>query len=120
MCVCGKVVLSDTPSQVFLVDGAIWANKFLKYIISTEQHGAITLPLKWVIIVRSPPSFPNHKYAFALELKIKIISLLSLFLLLFMEPTVLFDTIHEPTVLFQLTFTFIYNIFNNNFLISIK
>ena len=43
-------------------------------------------------------------------LKIKIISLFSLFLLLFMS----------FTVLFQLTFTFIYSTFSNNFSVSAK
>ena len=36
------------------------------------------------------------KCAFGLGLKIKIISLFSLFLLLFMGPIALFDTIHDP------------------------
>jgi len=45
----------------------------------------------------------------------KIISLLSLFLLLFMSLTALFGTIHEITVLFQLTFTSIYSTLSNNF-----
>ena len=52
----------------------------------------------------------HTKCAFGLELKIKIISLFSLFLLLFMG----------PTVLFQLTFTFIYSTFNNKFSILAK
>ena len=55
----------------------------------------------------------------------KIILLFSLFLLLFIFATIygtiaLFDTIHEPIVLFQLTFTFIYSIFINNFSVSAK
>ena len=37
-----------------------------------------------------------------------------------MSLIILFDTIHDTTVLFQLTFTFIYNTFNNNFLILVK
>ena len=54
--------------------------------------------------------------AFGLGLKIKIISLFSLFLLLFMSPITLFDTIHEPHyTIFQLTFTFIYSTFSNSF-----
>ena len=66
----------------------------------------------------------NHltptKYAFGLKWKITIILLFSLFLLLFMGSTMLFGTIMGSTVLFQLTFTFIYNTFSNNFLISAK
>ena len=51
----------------------------------------------------------------------KIISLFSLFLLLFMGHTALFDIIYGvSTVLFQLIFTFIYNTFNNNFSVSTK
>ena len=50
----------------------------------------------------------------------KIILLFSLFLLLFMELTSLFDTIYGPTVLFQLIFSFIYSTFSNNFSISVK
>jgi len=50
----------------------------------------------------------------------KIISLFSLFLLLFMGLITLFDTIHGPTVLFQLIFTSIYSIFNNKFSVSAK
>ena len=37
-----------------------------------------------------------------------------------MGPTALFDIIHDPTVLFQLTFTFIYSTFSNNFSVSAK
>ena len=37
-----------------------------------------------------------------------------------MGPILFFDTIHEPIVLFQLIFTFIYGIFNNKFSISAK
>ena len=48
--------------------------------------------------------------AFGLGLKIKIISLFNLFLLIFMS----------FTVLFQLTFTFIYSTFSNNFLVLAK
>ena len=59
------------------------------------------------------------KCAFGLGLKIKIILLFSLFLLLFMGLTALFGTI-GLTILFQLTFIFIYNTFNNNFLVSAK
>ena len=33
------------------------------------------------------------------------------------DSIVLFDTIMNPTILFQLTFTFIYSIFSNNFLV---
>ena len=42
------------------------------------------------------------------------------FLVLFISLTALFSTIHGLTVLFQLTFTFIYDIFSNKFLISTK
>ena len=58
--------------------------------------------------------------AFGLKWKIKIILLFSLFLLLFIGHTSLFGTIHGHTVLFQLTFTFIYSTFSNNFSISVK
>ena len=54
--------------------------------------------------------FLNIKCGFGLKWKIKVI-------LLF---TVFFDTIHEPTLLLQLVFTFIYNNFNYSFLISAK
>ena len=50
------------------------------------------------------------KCAFGLRWKIKIILLFSLFLLLFMG----------LTVLFQLTFTFIYSTFSNKFSVSAK
>ena len=36
------------------------------------------------------------------------------------DSIVLFDTIMNPTILFQLTFTFIYSIFNNNFSVLAK
>ena len=36
------------------------------------------------------------------------------------DSIVLFDTIMNPTILFQLTFTFIYSIFNNNFSVLVK
>ena len=36
-----------------------------------------------------------------------------------MDPA-LFGIIHDLTVLFHLTFTFIYSIFSNNFLVSVK
>ena len=62
----------------------------------------------------------NNKCVFGLGGKIKIILLFSLFLLLLMSLIILFDTIHNITILFQLTFTFIYNTFNNNFLILVK
>ena len=55
-----------------------------------------------------------------IPMKKKIISLFSLFLLLFIGSTALFDTIYSPTVLFHLTFTFIYSIFNNKFSVSAK
>ena len=50
----------------------------------------------------------------------KIIILFCLFFLLFIGFTVLFSTINNPAVLFQLIFTFIYSTFNNNFLVSAK
>ena len=37
-----------------------------------------------------------------------------------MGSTAFFGTIHGPAILFQLTFTFIYNTFSNKFLISVK
>ena len=37
-----------------------------------------------------------------------------------MGPITLFSIIHDPIVLFQLTFTFIYSIFSNKFSISGK
>ena len=36
------------------------------------------------------------------------------------DSIVLFDTLMNPTILFQLTFTFIYSIFNNNFSVLAK
>ena len=57
---------------------------------------------------------------FGIGLKIKIISLFNLFLLLFMGHIALFGTIHGSTVLFQLTSTFIYSTFSNNFLVLVK
>ena len=44
----------------------------------------------------------------------------SLFLLLFMSPTALFSTIMSLTILFQLTFTFIYNTFSKKISVSTK
>ena len=58
--------------------------------------------------------------AFGLGWKIKIFLLFSLFLLLFMGPITFFGIIHDSTVLFQLTFTFIYSTFNNKFSVSTK
>ena len=57
---------------------------------------------------------------FGLRLKIKIIKLINLFILLFMGSTVFFGIIHGLTILFQITFTFIYSTFNNNFSILLK
>ena len=68
-------------------------------------------------------SFINHaliRCAFGLEWKIKIILLFSLFLLLFTSLTTFFGIIHGSTVLFQLTFSFIYRTFNNKFSVSGK
>ena len=59
-------------------------------------------------------------FVFGLRLKIKIIYLFNLFFLLFMGSTVFFGIIHGLTILFQITFTFIYSIFNNNFSILLK
>ena len=51
----------------------------------------------------------------------QFILLFSLFLLLFMGPTALFDTIHGSfIILFQLIITFIYYTFSKKFLISTK
>ena len=57
---------------------------------------------------------------FGLEWKIKIILLFSLFLLLFMTSLYFLVLFMGLTVLFQLTFTFIYNIFSNKFSVSAK
>ena len=37
-----------------------------------------------------------------------------------MGPTTFFGIIHDSTLLFQLTFTFIYSTFNNKFSVSTK
>ena len=72
--------------------------------------------ISWLKII-----YPNtKKHVFGLNWKIKIILLFNLILLLFMSPIALFNTIHGPTVLFELTFTFIYNTFSNKFSVSIK
>ena len=42
------------------------------------------------------------------------------FLVLFINSTVLFGSIYEPAILFQLTFIFIYNTLDNKFLILTK
>ena len=60
------------------------------------------------------------KCVFGKRLKLKIISLFSLFLLSFMGPTALLVLFMGPTVLFQLTFTFIYSTFSNNFSVLAK
>ena len=60
------------------------------------------------------------KCAFGLGLKIKIISLFSLFLLLFIGPIAFFGTIYGLIVLFQLIFTFIDSTFSNNFSVLAK
>ena len=63
----------------------------------------------------------DNKCAFGLGLKIKIISLFSLFLLLFMDLTLHFLTLFiGPTILFQLIFTFICDTFSNEFSVSTK
>ena len=60
------------------------------------------------------------KCVFGSRLKSQLILLFNLFLLLFMGPIALFGTIHGFTVLFQLTFTFIYSTFNKKFSVSAK
>jgi len=50
----------------------------------------------------------------------KIILLFSLFLLLFMTSLYFLVLFMGPIVLFQLTFIFIYSIFNNKFLVLTK
>lgn len=59
------------------------------------------------------------KYEFDSKLKNQFILLYSLFLLLFMG-YVIFSTIYEFNVLFQLTFTFIYNTFTKKISVSAK
>ena len=58
--------------------------------------------------------------AFSSSLKNQLILLFSLFLLLFMTPFYFLILFMGSTVLFQLTFTFIYNTFSKNFSISAK
>ena len=87
--------------------------KALKYLL----HGT----KKYIyLIFYNSFCFSHFKYAFRNRLKIKIILLFSLFLLLFIGPTALFGTIYDLTILFQLTFIFIYSTFSNKFLILAK
>ena len=87
-------------------------------IISISLLGCVESSL---IRRKSNLHFVYYWCVFGLGLKMKIISLFSLFLLLFMGHTALFGIIYRvSTVLFQLIFTFIYNIFNNNFSVSTK
>ena len=58
--------------------------------------------------------------AFGSKFKSQLILLFSLFLLLFMGLIALFGTIYGPTILFQLTFPFIYSIFNKKFSVLAK
>ena len=62
----------------------------------------------------------DFKCVFGLGWKMKIISLFSLFLLLFIGSITLLALFMGPTVLFQLIFTFIYSTFINNFSVSTK
>ena len=50
----------------------------------------------------------------------QLVLLFSLFLLLFMDPTVLFILFMGSIVLFQLIFTFIYSTFSKKFSVSVK
>ena len=55
-----------------------------------------------------------------LKIKSQFILLFTLFLVLFIRLTVLFSTIHGPTILFELTFAFIYNTFSKKFSVLTK
>ena len=57
--------------------------------------------------------------AFDSNLKTQLILLFSLFLLLFIASLYFLVLFMDPTVLFQLTFTFIYNTFNKKFSVSV-
>ena len=63
--------------------------------------------------IQMDPKCPFRQFIFC-----QFILLLSFFLLLFMGSIALFDTIHGSTILFQLTFTFIYNNFSKFFSFS--
>ena len=54
----------------------------------------------------------DTKCVFGKKYFCQLILLFSLFLLLFMGFTALFGTIHSHIILFQLTFIFVYSIFN--------
>ena len=74
---------------------------------------------KFLLLTQSPYHFYlESKCVFWLRLKMKIISLFSLFLLLFMGLTALFALFMGSTVPFQLISIFIYSTFSNNFSIS--
>ena len=55
-----------------------------------------------------------------LKIKSQFILLFTLFLVLFIKLTVLFSTIHGLTILFELTFVFIYSTFSKKFSVSTK
>ena len=62
----------------------------------------------------------DTKCAFGIGLKSQLFLLFSLFLLLFMGSIALLVLYMGPIVLFQLPFSFIYNIFNKKFSVSFK
>ena len=95
-----------------------WLFGELKIIWSKDKIALIWLPTYLSRLVLF--NFILSLCAFKLGWKMKIISLFSLFLLLFMNLTILFGIIHWPTVLFQLISNFIYSTFSNNFSISTK
>ena len=103
--------------------------KFGEFCFKTRSHDTIHIFKNYFITIFSAISFQfsiisgiqtDLRCAFGLGWKIKIILLFSLFLLIFMGLTTLLALFIGPTILFQLTFTFIYNTFSNKFSVSAK
>ena len=62
----------------------------------------------------------KNKWPFGINYFCQFILLFGLLFLLFMDLTTLFILFIGPTVLFQLTFTFIYNTFNKSFQLQLN
>ena len=102
---------SITLFGIIYASHTIWTNFYL-YLQYFQQKN-----FSFSKISRSQT---NPKCTFGSKLKCEFILLFSLFLLLFMSPVHFLVLFMGLTILFQLTFTFIYNTFSKKFLISAK
>ena len=102
---------SITLFSIIYASHTIWTNFYL-YLQYFQQ--------KKFSFSKISRSQTNPKCVFGSKLKCELILLFSLFLLLFMGPLHFLVLFMGFTILFQLTFTFIYNTFSKKFLISTK